>query len=261
MSLFFKKDGQRRVQSSWTRNVPRKFLGGFLGVFGGAALLASVACPPLLIAGGVATALSLTSSIGTAVTETAYLKSRLEQAKTVLEKDQEQFESLQGWFDRSSDLMEAINDIFGFNIMNTMQAEMKLLCTEFIKLKSQLNKNEMYKLLPNLINVIRILCSGHLFAKYGIDLAAVMISFIIPMLIVLVNFYEKITLIGNLTVGLSSSISAVMGFKALSTAKKSMDGAMSQAPTVAGKASQHALKFVKAAAGIGIALDSHLSCQ
>ncbi|GFT62844.1 uncharacterized protein TNCV_1606701 [Trichonephila clavipes] len=200
--------------------------GGFLGVFGGAALLAGVACPPLLIAGGVATALSLTSSIGTTVTETVYLKTRLEQAKTVLEKDQEQFKSLQEWFDRSSDLMTAINDIFGFNLMNTMQTEMNLLCTEFIKLKSQLNKNEMYKLLPYVLNVIRILCHGHLVARFGIDLAAIMISFIIPMLIVVVNIHDRITLIGNLAIGLCSSINVI------------------------------AVKFIRSAVGIGIALGS-----
>ncbi|GFR27084.1 hypothetical protein TNCT_612751 [Trichonephila clavata] len=200
----------------------------------GAALLAGVACYPLLIAGGVATALSVTSSIGTAVTETAYLKTRLEQAKTVLEKDQEQFKALQEWFDRSNDLMEAINNIFGFNLLNTMQAEMKLLCTEFIKLKGKLDKNGMYKLLTYLINVIKILCNAYLVSKFGVELAAIMISFIIPMLMVVVNFYNRITLIGNLTFGLSSSISAVMGFKALSTAKKSMEGAISRVHTVAG---------------------------
>lgn len=233
-----------------------KIFGSSLGVFGGAALLAGVACPPLLIAGGVATALSITSSIGTTVTESVYLKTRLEQAKTVTEKDQEQFKSLQEWFDRSNDLMEAIDDIFGFNLVDAMPKEMKLLCTEFQKLKGQLDKNKMCKLLPILTNVIQILCSGHMAAKFGVKLSASIISFIIPLLIVVVNIYYRMTVTENLTPGPSSNISTIMSLSSLFSPKKTMKSAFSRAPSVAGKVPQVASKFMKAAAGIGIAMDS-----
>ncbi|GFT39408.1 uncharacterized protein NPIL_309211 [Nephila pilipes] len=233
-----------------------KIFGSFLGIFGGAALIAGIGCPPLLIAGGVATALSMTSTVGTSVTEIVYLKKRMGQAKTIVEKDDEQFKALEEWFVWSRDLMEAMNKLVGFNLMDVITEEMKLFCREFINLKSQLNENTVYRILPVLLSVIKMLCSAHLAALYGTELAAVIISFIIPILIVMANIYDRITLIGHLTIGMSSIVSSAMGFKALSTVKKSMSDAISRSPTVTKAAPQVVARSAKALVGVGIALDS-----
>ncbi|GFR30272.1 uncharacterized protein TNCT_107671 [Trichonephila clavata] len=239
-----------------------KIVGGIVGVAGGAAIIASVAFPPLLIAGGVAAGISGTTVLGTSVAEVAFLKKRMTKAKTALEVDQELFRHLQEWFERSNDLIEAIERIVGFKIMADIQEELLLFYAQFKDLRSFINDSFMDKLRPLLaILIAKLLESGNLLARFGPDLAAVLISFIVVMFFMPMRdsyLCDRLALIQRLTIGVCGGIGAVSNFRTAAVgvmARKAMTEAVKGAPTVVENVPKVAARSIRVFAGIGMALD------
>ncbi|GFU60889.1 uncharacterized protein NPIL_53001 [Nephila pilipes] len=239
-----------------------KLVGGVVGVAGGAAIIASVAFPPLLIAGGIAAGVSGTTVLGTSVAEIAFLKKRMTKAKAVLENDKEHFRHLQEWFERSNDLIEAIEKIVGFKIMADVQEELLLFYGQFKSLKNLIEENFMDRLKPLLtILIAKLLSNGYLLAKFGPDLAAVLISFILVMFFIPMRdsyLCDRLALIQRLTIGVCSGIGAVSNFRTAAVgvmARKAMTEAVKGAPTVAENVPKIAARSIRVFAGIGIALD------
>jgi len=116
--------GELHTESK-SMNVAR-IVSSSVGIAGGAAIVGSLLFPPaaiaawLAIGGGVATATSGVSGIGTAAVEWVLLKSHMDDAKAIIDADVEQFHGMMKWFRHSHDFIQAIEKVFFFGIFQSI---------------------------------------------------------------------------------------------------------------------------------------------
>ncbi|CAL1264679.1 unnamed protein product [Larinioides sclopetarius] len=238
-----------------------KMLGGCVGVIGGAAVVGAFVFPPLLplaIGGGVASGLGGATVFGSSIAEIVLLKKRMDQAKVIIENDSEKFRPLQKFFDRSNELMEALNEVIGFDLMNKIHEELKVFYQEYRSRKLQVDSNFMDKVRPIINNLVNLLVShSNLLIRYGPEFTSVAISFVLAMFIAPMGdmvLFDRIVLIQRLTVGVLSGLEAGLSLRT-AVAGVAARRALQGVPTVAENMPKLFARSFKIFAGIGLALD------
>ncbi|GBN37283.1 hypothetical protein AVEN_160867-1 [Araneus ventricosus] len=238
-----------------------KMIGGCVGVIGGAAVVGAFVFPPLLplaIGGGVASGLGGATVFGSSIAEVVLLKKRMDQAKVIIEHDSEKFQPLQKFFGRSQELMEALNEVIGFDLMDQIHEELKVFYQEYRSRRIQVDSNFFDKVRPIINNLVNLLVSqSNLLVRFGPELASVAISFVLAMFIAPMGnmvLFDRIVLIQRLTVGVLSGLEAGLSLRtavAGVTARRALQGV----PTVAENMPKLFARSFKIFAGIGLALD------
>ncbi|XP_055925824.1 uncharacterized protein LOC129957515 [Argiope bruennichi] len=238
-----------------------KMVGGCVGVIGGAAVVGAFVFPPLLplaIGGGVASGLGGVTVFGSSIAEIVVLKKRLNQAKIIIEDDFEQFQPLRKFFDRSNELMEALNEVIGFDLMDEIHGELKSFYEEYRNRKTEVDSNFINKIKPMINFLVNLLISKtNLLFQFGPELASMAISFVLAMFIAPMHnmvLFDRIVLIQRLSVGVLSGLEAGLSLRtavAGVTARRALQGV----PTVAENMPKLFARSFKIFAGIGLALD------
>ncbi|GIY41701.1 uncharacterized protein CDAR_428421 [Caerostris darwini] len=233
-------------------------VGSSVGFLGGAALIGSFVFPPLLplaVGGGIASGLGGAAVFGSSVTELVLLKNRMNEAKAFIEKDLEEFRPLQAWFDRSDELMEALQEVLDFDLLQTLCEQGRVFYEEYKR-----HKYKIDEVMPYLKILVDLLLKGNLMAKFGLACTPVVISFVLTMFLVPMGdrlLCDRIQLLQRLTIGMMSGVDAGVNLgRATYIAGKMAKNAFRGVPTVAENMPRLFARSFKVFAGIGIALDA-----
>ncbi|GIY63646.1 uncharacterized protein CDAR_480201 [Caerostris darwini] len=240
-----------------------KIIGSSVGILGGAALVGSFVFPPLLplaIGGGIASGIGGATVCGTAVTELVLLKKLMGEAKDSIEKDLEEFRPLQAWFDRSDELMEALQDVLDFNLLKKLCEQGKAFFEEYRRQKHKIDKDFPSKFGRQLNFLVNLLVTeSDLLAKFGVACAPAIISFLLAMFVVPMGdrmLHDRIELLQRLTIGMLSGVDAGVNLgRATCIAGTMVKNAFRGVPTVAENMPRLFARSFKIFTGIGIALD------
>ncbi|XP_015906169.1 apolipoprotein L4-like [Parasteatoda tepidariorum] len=130
--------------------------GSSVGIAGGVAIGVSLVFPPAAIVlgavGGIASLAGGATVFGTAVTQTTLLRKKMSKAQEILTKDGKQFLPLAKWFQHSQNLIDLLDKIIGFDIMQEIFEGLKNFkadVTHFLSLKTGV----MHSLLKKLIKL------------------------------------------------------------------------------------------------------------
>ncbi|GFY67772.1 uncharacterized protein TNIN_246011 [Trichonephila inaurata madagascariensis] len=141
---------------------------------------ASLLCPPvavvtvpLAIGGGVASFLGGGVVVGTTGTELVLLKNKLEEAKTLIAEEEENFSRMKHWFTHSEALVEAIEELIGEDLLKNLMEEGQNLFNA-VKKASDGNLTNILK------EIMKKICeSSNIVREFGIQIAPLVISFIL----------------------------------------------------------------------------------
>ncbi|GIY68240.1 uncharacterized protein CEXT_694601 [Caerostris extrusa] len=130
------------------------------------------------------TGISGATVIGTYATEIPLLKKRLGKAKAIIAKDVEELRFLETWLVHLSDLAETLEDELGFDLLQKICEQSKALFEEYRHRKYKIDVDFVNKLDPLLDSLVDLfLPDSRLLAKFGVECAPAMISFILAMFI------------------------------------------------------------------------------
>ncbi|GBN09274.1 hypothetical protein AVEN_75639-1, partial [Araneus ventricosus] len=93
------------------------------------------------IGGDVSSGFGGATVFGSSIAEVVLLKKRMDQAKVIIENDSEKFQPLQKSFGRSQELMEALNEVIGFDLMDKIHEELKVFYQEYRRRRIQVDSN------------------------------------------------------------------------------------------------------------------------
>ncbi|KAF8789135.1 hypothetical protein HNY73_007104 [Argiope bruennichi] len=132
---------------------------------------------PLVVNGGIAAGVGGFSSLGSKVAELALLRQRMEAAKKVLEGDKRTFAYMENWFKHTKELIDAVEDVIGFNVIKQLYEDMDTLFADVKRLHDLKSKSPRW-LKAAMRFCVRHMLSAKLFAKYlGPGLSAVIVTF------------------------------------------------------------------------------------
>ncbi|GFT39420.1 uncharacterized protein NPIL_309261 [Nephila pilipes] len=160
-----------------------KIVGGSVGFVGGAVVAASLLCPPaaavtvpLAIAGGVTSAMGGGVVAGTAGVEIVLLKNKLDEAKTLVQEEEENFTRMRHWFTHSQELVNAIEDLVGEDLLKDLVEEGKKYFDN-LQLLYQENDEKLKSVMKDIMG--KICKSGNMVKEFGTDIAPIIISFVL----------------------------------------------------------------------------------
>ncbi|GBN85317.1 hypothetical protein AVEN_180688-1 [Araneus ventricosus] len=132
---------------------------------------------PLVVNGGIAAGIGGVSSLGTKAAELILLRQRMEAAKKVLQGDKRAFAYMENWFKHTKELIDAIEDVIGFDVIKQLYEDMDALFVGIKRLNDLKNKSPLW-LNAAVKLCVRQMLTGKLFDKYlGHDLSAVIVTF------------------------------------------------------------------------------------
>ncbi|GFR10641.1 uncharacterized protein TNCT_707851 [Trichonephila clavata] len=174
------KEIAREIQSDKYNGCIAKIVGGSIGIVGGAIAGASLLCPPLAvvtvplaIGGGVASFLGGGVIVGTTGTELVLLKKKLEEAKALINEEEENFSRMEHWFTHSEELVEAIEELIGEDLLKNLMEEGQNLLNA-VKKASDGNLTTILK------EIMKKICeSSNIVREFGIQIAPIVISFVL----------------------------------------------------------------------------------
>ncbi|GFY60221.1 uncharacterized protein TNIN_348581 [Trichonephila inaurata madagascariensis] len=163
---------------------------GSVGIVGGILVGVSILCPPLAavtvplaIGGGVTSVLGGGVVVGTTSTELVLLKNKLEDAKALIAEEEENFSSMKPWFVHSEELMKAMEELVGKDMLKGLIDDVKILF-ELEKLNDTENLSK--KFMSTMEGIVSKMCKScsQIVTKFGSDLAPVIISVLVVLCVV-----------------------------------------------------------------------------
>ncbi|GFT62887.1 uncharacterized protein TNCV_1607071 [Trichonephila clavipes] len=175
----------QEIQSDKFNGCIAKIVGGVVGIGGGIVAGASLLCPPaalvtvpLAIGGGVASFLGGGVIVGTTGAELVLLKNKLEEAKALIKEEEENFSRMKHWFTHSEELVEAIEELIGNDLLQNLMEEGQKLFNA-VKKASDGNLTNILK------EIMKKICeSSNIVREFGIQIAPLVISFVLVALVI-----------------------------------------------------------------------------
>ncbi|GFT62987.1 uncharacterized protein TNCV_1607621 [Trichonephila clavipes] len=168
-----------------------KVVGGSVGIVGGILVGVSIFCPPLAavtlplaIGGGITSVLGGGVVVGTTGTELVLLKNKLEEAKTLIAEEEDNFSSMKPWFVHSEELMKAMEELVGKDMLKGLIDDVKILFEDLKKLGDTENLSK--KFMSTMEGIVSKMCKScnQIVAKFGSDMAPVIISVLVVLCVV-----------------------------------------------------------------------------
>ncbi|CAL1264695.1 unnamed protein product [Larinioides sclopetarius] len=132
---------------------------------------------PLVVNGGIAAGVGGFSSLGTKATEVILLRQRMEAAKKVLQGDKRAFAYMENWFKHTKELIDAVEDVIGFDVIKQLHEDIDALFVGIKRLNDLKNRTPGW-LKAAVKFCVRQMLTGKLFAKcLGSGLIAVIVTF------------------------------------------------------------------------------------
>ncbi|XP_015906168.2 apolipoprotein L4 [Parasteatoda tepidariorum] len=133
-----------------------KITGSAVGIAGGVAIGVSLVFPPAAIVlgavGGIASLAGGATVFGTSATEVTLLQKKMNEAKAILAKDGEQFSPLAKWFKHSQNLIDLLDKIIGFDIIQEIFEGLKNFKADVTDFRS-LKNGVVHSSIKRLINL------------------------------------------------------------------------------------------------------------
>lgn len=159
-----------------------KITGGSVGAVGGILVGVSLFCPPLAavtlplaIGGGVASALGGGVVAGTTGTEIVLLNNKLKEAKVLIAEEEENFSCLKHWFIHNEELMKAIEDLVGRELLQDMMEDVKKFFKE-VEDKADTYNQKLMELLKKCVG--KMCCSEYVIKKFDAEISPIVMVFV-----------------------------------------------------------------------------------
>ncbi|GFT39411.1 uncharacterized protein NPIL_309221 [Nephila pilipes] len=186
------KEIAKEIQTDKFNGCIAKIVGGSVGIVGGISVVVSLLVPPLAvvtlplaIGGGIASALGGGVVVGTAGTEIVLLKNKLDESKTLISEEEANFSRMKLWFEHSQELMTAIEEFVGKDLLKELTEEAKELFDDVKKMTDFKLEEHNKKFMSIMIGMVGKICkSSNIVQEFGPEVAPVIISFVLVFCVV-----------------------------------------------------------------------------